>query len=135
LAHFSHTIILPTIDGALWYRARPNGVDSDSCIFDVWSLGRYKAGTEPAIKREFYQRLDDFKNNVPFLEQDFENLLMVQKGMQSRGFSGARTNPVQEVTVSNFHRVLHEYIYASKTSAGTSAPTRVVNEPAQVSRN
>jgi phenylpropionate dioxygenase-like ring-hydroxylating dioxygenase large terminal subunit len=134
---FPNTIILPTIDGALWYRARPNGVDSDSCIFDVWSLGRYKAGAEPAIKREFYQRLDDFKNNVPFLEQDFENLLMVQKGMQSRGFSGARTNPLQEVTVSNFHRVLHEYIYAPKTSAGTSAntPAPVVNEPAQVSRN
>lgn len=112
---FPNTIILPTIDGALWYRARPNGLDPDSCIFDVWSLGRYKAGSEPPIRREFYGRLDEFKNNVPFLEQDFENLLMVQKGMQSRGFTGSRTNPLQEVTVSNFHRVLHEYIYGSST--------------------
>ena len=47
---------------------------------------------------------------MPFLEQDFENLKMVQRGMRSRGFAGARTSPVQEVTVSNFHRVLHEYI-------------------------
>jgi hypothetical protein len=47
---------------------------------------------------------------VPFLEQDFDNLKMVQRGMHSRGFDGARTNPVQEVTVSNFHRVLHQYI-------------------------
>ena len=110
---FPNTIVLPTIDGALWYRARPNGVDIDSCIFDVWSLGRYKAGAEPVVQRERYERLEDFKNNVPFLEQDFDNLLMVQKGMRSRGFSGARTNPVQETTVSNFHRVLHDYIYRS----------------------
>jgi phenylpropionate dioxygenase-like ring-hydroxylating dioxygenase large terminal subunit len=107
---FPNTVVLPTVDGALWYRARPNGNDPDSCLYDVWSLGRYKPGTEPPLQREFYARLEDFKNNVPFLEQDFDNLKMVQRGMHSRGFAGARTNPVQEVTVSNFHRVLHQYI-------------------------
>jgi phenylpropionate dioxygenase-like ring-hydroxylating dioxygenase large terminal subunit len=136
---FPNTIVLPTIDGALWYRARPNGVDINSCIFDVWSLGRYKAGTEPVIKRELYERLEDFKNNVPFLEQDFENLLMVQKGMQSRGFAGARTNPRQEVTVSNFHRVLHEYIYKPSGSAHAAtsahASASIVNEPTVALRN
>jgi len=58
---------------------------------------------------------------------------MVQKGMQSRGFSGARTNPRQEVTVSNFHRVLHEYIYKSNKSAHASAS--IVNEPALALRS
>jgi hypothetical protein len=30
--------------------------------------------------------------------------------MKSRGFRGARTNPLQESTVSNFHRALLEYL-------------------------
>ena len=111
---FPNTVVLPTVDGALWYRARPNGNDPDSCIFDVWSLGRFKPGTEPKIEREFYARIEEFKDNVPFLEQDFDNLKMLQKGMHSRGFTGSRTNPVQEITVSNFHRVLHQYIDGEK---------------------
>ena len=44
-----------------------------------------------------------------FLEEDFGNMEATQKGMLSRGFHGARTNPVQEVTVSNFHKHLYEY--------------------------
>jgi phenylpropionate dioxygenase-like ring-hydroxylating dioxygenase large terminal subunit len=107
---FPNTVVLPTVDGALWYRARPDGESPDSCVFDVWSLGRYRAGEEPPLKREFYPRCADFKDNVPFLEQDFDNLQMVQMGMRSRGFAGARTNPAQEVTISNFHRVLHQYL-------------------------
>jgi hypothetical protein len=37
----------------------------------------------------------------------------VQKGMRSRGFSGARTSPVQERAVSNFHRVLRRFMQDS----------------------
>jgi hypothetical protein len=36
----------------------------------------------------------------------------VQKGMKSRAFKHARPNPVQEVEVSNFHRVLEAYVYS-----------------------
>ena len=39
----------------------------------------------------------------------------VQKGMKSRGFIGARPNPVQEVAVSHFHKMLAKYM-------GTGAP-------------
>jgi hypothetical protein len=34
----------------------------------------------------------------------------VQKGMESRGWEGARVNPCQEMLVTNFHRVLDRYI-------------------------
>jgi phenylpropionate dioxygenase-like ring-hydroxylating dioxygenase large terminal subunit len=114
---FPNTILLPTVDGTLWYRACPNGDDVESAILDVWSLGRFKPGTEPSVKREWYSRVEDFKNNVPFLEQDFDNLRAVQRGMHSRGFKGARTNPLQEVTVSNFHRVLHQYLFGESNHA------------------
>ena len=36
-------------------------------------------------------------------------MIAIQKGMHSRGFAGARTNPVQERTVSNFHEQLYNY--------------------------
>jgi hypothetical protein len=40
------------------------------------------------------------------------NLRLVQKGMRSRGFTAARTNPVQEISISNFHRALRDYLNA-----------------------
>jgi hypothetical protein len=30
--------------------------------------------------------------------------------MKSRGWKGARTNPVQEIPVNNFHRALNKYL-------------------------
>ena len=44
---FPNLVFLPTADAALFYRARPNGNDPDSCIFDIWSLVRYPPGAEP----------------------------------------------------------------------------------------
>ena len=108
---FPNSSVLPSIDGALWYRMRPDGDTSDACIFDVWVLGRYAPGAEPKIEQEIFATPEDFKDRSPFLEQDFKNLLAVQKGMRSRAWRGARPSPVQEVSVSNLHRVLHQYLY------------------------
>jgi phenylpropionate dioxygenase-like ring-hydroxylating dioxygenase large terminal subunit len=107
---FPNTIILPSIDGALWYRARPDGDNPNSCFYDIWSLGRHSAENAPKIERKYFDRPEDFKGQCFFLEQDLTNMRMVQKGNRSRGFTAARTNPVQEITVSNFHRALREYI-------------------------
>jgi phenylpropionate dioxygenase-like ring-hydroxylating dioxygenase large terminal subunit len=107
---FPNTIILASYDGSLCYRARPDGDDPDSCLFDVWWLGRYGPGKAPPIVHDHFDRPEAFKGRNPFLEQDFGNMGQTQKGMRSRGFTGARTNPLQEATVSNFHRVLHSYL-------------------------
>jgi phenylpropionate dioxygenase-like ring-hydroxylating dioxygenase large terminal subunit len=105
----NHIFLHATIDGVLAYRVRPNGSDTDSCIFDVWSLVRYAPGKEPPLKREFYT---DWRqvNWGRVLTQDFQNLSEVQKGMKSRAFAGSRTNPVQEQPVSNFHRTIRQYL-------------------------
>jgi len=108
---FPNSSILTTVEGAFWYRARPNGDDPESCIFQVIVLGRYAPGKEPKFEYEFYDDLTKFKGKNAILEQDFSNMIAVHKGMQSRGFKGARPNPEQESQVSNFHRVLHRYIY------------------------
>jgi phenylpropionate dioxygenase-like ring-hydroxylating dioxygenase large terminal subunit len=106
---FPNSIVLPTVDGALWYRVRPNRDDPDSCVFDIWSFGRYAPGQEPLIERQQTVGFKDFKGNNPFLEEDFENMEAVNEGMKSRGWTGARTSPIQEVQINNFHRALRRY--------------------------
>jgi phenylpropionate dioxygenase-like ring-hydroxylating dioxygenase large terminal subunit len=107
---FPNTIYLHGfVDGVLWYRARPNGRDPESCIFDVWSLQRYGPGKAPPLNREFYPNWQDGDWPLIF-RQDFANLPEVQKGFRSRGFNGSRTNPVQERAISHFHRVLREFL-------------------------
>jgi hypothetical protein len=108
---FPNSSVLTTVEGAFWYRARPNGDDPNSCIFQIIVLGRYAPGKEPDFEYEFYPTLESFKGRNPILEQDFSNLVAVQKGLKSRAFKAARPNPVQESQVGNFHRVLHKYVY------------------------
>lgn len=111
---FPNLVYLHTaIDGVLAYRARPNGSDPDSCIYDIWSLVRYAPGKEPPLNREFYGNWRDHKWGR-ILTQDFTNLENVQRGMKSRAFRAARTNPVQEAAVSNFHRALREFVAADR---------------------
>ena len=115
---FPNHIFLMLADASIAYRARPNGDDPDTCIFDIWSLQRYAPGGEPTLQREV---IPDWKANTKadfglILSQDFQNFEHVQRGMKSRGFKGSRTNPVQESEIPNMHRALAEYL--------TRAPAR-----------
>ncbi|UXJ50200.1 aromatic ring-hydroxylating oxygenase subunit alpha [Pseudomonas citronellolis] len=117
---FPNLVFLLYPDGALFYRARPDGDNPDSCIYDIWSLKRYAPGQEPKLNREFYHGVDDWKTNTVenfglILTQDFNNMGQVQQGMKSRGFVGSRTSPLQESAISNFHRELNEYIYGAES--------------------
>jgi len=107
---FPNHVFLPAPDAMLAYRARPNGDDPDSCIFDVWSLMRYAPGKEPPINREFYRKWQEHDGWGLILTQDFNNLADIQNGMKSRGFEGARPSPVQERAISNFHKTLRAYV-------------------------
>jgi hypothetical protein len=98
------------VDGLLAYRARPDGNDPDSCIFDAWSLVRYAPGGEPPLQKEFYNDWRDHDGWGRILTQDFNNFEDIQRGMKTRSFRGSRTNPVQERVVVNFHRTIHQYI-------------------------
>lgn len=108
---FPNTITLMFPDAAIWYRARPYGDNPDECLFDVWSLQRFAPGSEPKLKREYYDDWRSCENLGQILDQDFSNMESVQQGMHSRGFAAARTNPKQEVAISNTHRVLYEYLF------------------------
>jgi nitrite reductase/ring-hydroxylating ferredoxin subunit len=107
---FPNHIILPSANAVLAYRARPNGDDPDSAIWDVYSLLRYPPGEEPEVEHVWANDLSDEKEWPLVLRQDFENMVGVQQGMKSRGFKGHRTNPKQEVPVSHLHRTLREFM-------------------------
>jgi phenylpropionate dioxygenase-like ring-hydroxylating dioxygenase large terminal subunit len=97
------------IDSIIVYRARPNGIDPDSCLFDVWSLMRYAPGKEPPLEREFFNHIMDADWRL-ILRQDFEHFEDVQRGLHSMAYRGHRTNPKQEVIISNHARVLRAFI-------------------------
>lgn len=106
---FPNTIFLPSADGVLWYRLRPHPTDPSKCIHDIWTLRRYAPGKEPIVKTTVTDGFEAFKGRNPFLEQDFDNMLAVDRGMRSRGWVGARPNPSEEVQVSHFHKMLDEF--------------------------
>lgn len=115
---FPNTVILQGPAFALCYRARPNGYNPDSCIFEVYVLERFPEGQEP--KTEWVYKPEATEEQwLKILSQDFGNMPQVQKGMKSRGFMGARPSPVQEVAVTHFHRLLAKYM-----GTGTPQPVK-----------
>ena len=107
---FPNHIMITSPNACLAYRSRPNGHDPDSAIWDVYSLLRYPSGQEPTVEQEWCNDLADEEAWPKILRQDFSNMVGVQKGMKSRAFKGARTNPKQEVPVSHLHRTLREFM-------------------------
>lgn len=83
--------------------------DAAQCIFDIWSLNRYAPGTEPEVTRNISNGFEEARGRNAFLEQDFANMEAVELGMRSRGWSGARTNPAEESTVTHFHKMLDQF--------------------------
>jgi hypothetical protein len=107
---FPNFFCLPLVGSCLAYRARPNGMDHDSTLYDVWSLTAYPEGTPPP--RYPTQRVDwrDPKQIGRVLNQDFTNMLEVSRGMRSRGFEGARINLRQERAILLMHQEMDRYL-------------------------
>ncbi len=118
---FPNNVTLPYFDGAVWYRARPDGNDPNKCIFNVYSLKRYAPGAEPGAKVEVHKSIEG-KSFGQIVDQDLENMMLVQKGMRSRGFRYAVPNPVQEVEIINFHRTLEEYVLGQRRGMPDAYP-------------
>lgn len=111
---FPNLVFLQQPTNVLFYRARPNGDDPDSCIFEVNVMERFAEGAEP---RNVEVEVADDWRTVDWgliLEQDFQNMEAVQKGMKSRVFKAARPSPVQEVEISNFHATLLAYLHGGQ---------------------
>ena len=105
---FPNIVILQAPTFVLGYRARPDGANPDSCIFEVYTLDRFPEGQEPKdVKNQHVPVLTDWPL---ILQQDFQNMAEVQRGLHSKAFRGCRPNPKQERSPANFHRTLRRYM-------------------------
>jgi hypothetical protein len=97
---------------AIVFRVRPNGLDPDSSIKDTWTL-EWPRPDQPAREwtRRFYPDWTE-KDWGEITNQDYSNMLEVQTGMKSVGFTGSRLNPRQESNVLHMHRVIDRYVFA-----------------------
>ena len=95
---------------AILFRVRPNGLDPDSAIKDIWVLEwRPPDDARPMPERRFYPDWTA-KDWGEISNQDYANLAEVQIGMKSRGFRALRLNPRQEGNVLHMHRVIDRYL-------------------------
>jgi phenylpropionate dioxygenase-like ring-hydroxylating dioxygenase large terminal subunit len=106
---FPNTVIIHGPTFALCYRARPQGDDPASCIFEVYALERFPEGQVPHTENLYKPEITE-ANWRKVLCQDFANMGAVQRGLSSRGFDGIRPSPVEERAIINFHTVLASYI-------------------------
>jgi phenylpropionate dioxygenase-like ring-hydroxylating dioxygenase large terminal subunit len=107
---FPNMVLLPMATNCLGYRARPNGDDPDSCIFEVYQLERFAEGAAPKVEN---LRNDDIRDEAfwgEILLQDFQQMEATHRGVKSRSYRGPKLNPRQEQPIANFHRVYHELL-------------------------
>ena len=110
---FPNHSFLPTNDGAIAYRFRPNGDDPHSMFVDLWGLAHFAPGKEPQVKQEYFDRWEE--STAPWmLKQDYSNVEEVHAGMRSRGLAEVRVNPVQENNISNYHETLRHYLFGEE---------------------
>lgn len=108
-----NTIILPNQGAALVYRARPNGLDPDSCLFEIMCLEQIpvdRYGDTWEVTPEYYE---DYREGDlgQILTQDLENTENITVGMHSPSFDGHRLSTEQEMTIYNHHRVADRYLW------------------------
>lgn len=93
------------------FRARPNGNDPDSCIWDVYFLFRYAPGEAPEPDILY---IPDWRNPppgriTPSFMQDWRTTPLFQAGMHQRSFPGHRFNR-QEQNIIHTHKMLDQII-------------------------
>jgi hypothetical protein len=107
---FPNFFFLPQFGNSLSYRARPDGFDPDSCIFEVWSLTLPAKG-EPARRPTCVDVAHDDEEQLGLIpRQDFANIPRIQRGLHSVGFEATRLASYQERSILHYHRELDRYL-------------------------
>ncbi len=111
---FPNTILLPNQGCIIGYRARPNGKDPDSCLFEMFSLEQIPVADYDKKITDFApQYFDDYLDADlgEVLTQDLDNSENVTVGMHSPSFDGHRLSTAQEMTIYNHHRAADHYLW------------------------
>ncbi|NLD77389.1 MAG: aromatic ring-hydroxylating dioxygenase subunit alpha [Acidimicrobiales bacterium] len=110
---FPNMIVLPNQGSSLVYRARPNGMDPDSSLFEVMCLEQVPVADYDKkidVVPEFHE---DYRQGDlgRILTQDLDNTENITVGMHSPSFDGHRLSTEQEMTIWNHHRVADRYLW------------------------
>jgi phenylpropionate dioxygenase-like ring-hydroxylating dioxygenase large terminal subunit len=101
--------------GPLIYRARPNGNNPESCIWETMILLPIAEGQTrpPAAKVNFIPADKSYAEGAPevgtsakVFEQDSSNLTKMQLGLHSQGFPGPMFGKYMEMNIRQFHQNL-----------------------------
>ncbi len=93
---------------AIMFRVRPNGIDPDSAIMDLWTLQWPGDGWRPCEHKTYPDWTS--KDWGLITNQDFANMAHIQQGMKSRACVDLRLNPRQESNILHMHRVIDRYL-------------------------
>lgn len=107
---FPNTVLLPMANNCLCYRARPDGDNPNSCIFEVAHIELLPESDIRKVENIRNDDIFDYDFWGEILLQDFQQMEATHRGMKSSGYKGPRLNPKQEASIENFHRVYHDYL-------------------------
>ena len=115
---FPNLLILPNLGNTMIYRIRPNGLDPDSCIFEILGTTTY-AADKPVPRAEVVQVTDPSDpEQLPLIpRQDFSNVPRVQIGLHSLGCRQVWLADRNEKIILNMHRELDRYLQAPNESS------------------
>ena len=105
---FPHYFVLPMYSSASSYRFRPLG--PEETLMEIWSLGRFPEGHEPAKPAPPEVWECDDPRWPPIPAQDFSNLPRQQQGLHAKGFEYMRLSSGLEGHISNFERTIDGFL-------------------------
>lgn len=110
---FPNVMILPQAGNAMMYRVRPDGLDPERCIFEIFSTRTLPKGAQP--RRATVQRVTDLNDPAQvglIPRQDIGNIPRIQKGLHSRGIDKVWLAANQEKIIVHMHQELDKYLRA-----------------------
>jgi len=108
---FPNLLILPNLGNVMLYRVRPDGMNPDACIFEIFSNTTYPAGKPvPRAKVQHVSDPTDPEQLLKIPRQDFLNVPRMQKGLHSLGFEQTMLAGHHEKVILNMHRHLDRYL-------------------------
>ncbi|MBJ22600.1 MAG: aromatic ring-hydroxylating dioxygenase subunit alpha [bacterium] len=115
---FPNIVLFGGLGSPLFYRARPDGNDPNSCLFEVMILQPVPVGAErptPAKRRwleehEKWSDVPELSYFGPVLDEDQEVMPQVQRGLRASRKPSISLSVYQESRIRHFRRTLEEYV-------------------------
>lgn len=115
---FPNVVLFGGLGSPLFYRARPDGLDPNACLFEVMLLAPVPEGAErpePAKRRwledhEQWSDVPELSYFGPVLDEDQAIMPRVQRGLRASRKRSVSLGVYQESRLRHFRRTLEEYV-------------------------